>query len=213
MDASGLLTFAGAVFLLAVTPGPDTALALRWTLVRGRRTGWLVALGSMTGVTLHLTAAALGLSALLATSAAAFTTLKLLGAVYLTVLGVRLLLSRRDVGDDTGEAPARPRRLARALPETPYAQGVLSGTLNPKTALFFLTLLPQFVDVSEASAWVLPALAAIAMGTMVLFWVGFLGLVGGASSAVRRPEVMQWVERVTGGVFVALGARLAVAAR
>lgn len=210
MDAAALLTFAGAVFLLALTPGPDTALALRWTLVEGRRRGWAVALGSMTGVTVHLTAAALGLSALLATSATAFTALKLAGAVYLTVLGVRLLLTRRS----SPEEPARPqRRLARALPETPYAQGVLSGVLNPKTALFFLTLLPQFVDVSSASAWVLPALAVIALATMALFWVGFLGLVGGARSAVRRPGVQQWVERVTGGVFVALGVRLAAAAR
>lgn len=207
MDASVLLTFAGAVFLLALTPGPDTALALRWTLVRGRRSGWAVALGSMTGVTVHLTAAALGLSALLATSATAFTVLKLAGAVYLTVLGIRLLMTRREVA----ERP--PRRLARALPETPYAQGVLSGILNPKTALFFLTLLPQFVDVSAASAWVLPVLAAIALATMALFWIGFLTLVGGARSAVRRPGVQLWVERVTGGLFVALGVRLAAAAR
>jgi threonine/homoserine/homoserine lactone efflux protein len=207
VDLSTLLAFAGAVFLLALTPGPDTALALRWALVAGRRSGWLVALGSMTGVTVHLTAAALGLSALLATSATAFTALKLAGAVYLAVLGVRLLLSPRVEPD----APA-PRRRG-ALPETPYAQGVLSGTLNPKTALFFLTLLPQFVDVSSTSPAVLPLLAVVALAVMALFWVGFLGLVGSASSVVRRPAVRQWVERVTGGVFVALAARLAVAAR
>lgn len=209
MDLATLLAFAGAVFLLAVTPGPDTALAMRWTLVSGRRSGWLVALGSMTGVTVHLTAAALGLSALLATSAGAFTALKLAGAAYLTFLGVRLLMARR-VDEDL--EPARQRR-SRGLPETPYAQGVLSGTLNPKIALFFLTLLPQFVDVSAAGVWVLPLLAATALGVMALFWVGFLALVGGAGSAVRRPAVRQWVERVTGGVFVALGVRLAVAAR
>lgn len=209
MDLATLLAFAGAVFLLAVTPGPDTALAMRWTLVAGRRSGWLVALGSMTGVTVHLTAAALGLSALLATSATAFTALKLAGAAYLAVLGVRLLMARRV--DDSGEQA--PRRRSRGLPETPYAQGVLSGTLNPKIVLFFLTLLPQFVDVSTAGVWVLPLLAVTALGVMLLFWVGFLALVGGAGSAVRRPAVRQWVERVTGGVFVALSARLALAAR
>ena len=203
-----MLAFAGAVFLLALTPGPDTALALRWALVSGRRQGWLVALGSMTGVTVHLTAAALGLSALLATSTTAFTAVKLAGAVYLALLGVRLLLARREEAD----SPAPARRL-RALPESPYAQGVLSGTLNPKTALFFLTLLPQFVDVSAAGPWVLPQLAVVALAVMALFWVVFLGLVGGATSVVRRPAVRQWVERVTGGVFVALAARLVVAAR
>ncbi|MDP3714644.1 MAG: LysE family translocator [Mycobacteriales bacterium] len=209
MDTTTLAAFAGAVFLLALTPGPDTALALRWTLVSGRRQGWLVALGSMTGVTVHLTAALLGVSAVLATSATAFTALKLAGAVYLTVLGLRLLLTR---ATPEGEAPP-PRRTGRVLPESAYLQGVLSGTLNPKTALFFLTLLPQFVDVSSTRAWELPLLGLVALVVMAVFWVGFLALVGGAQSVVRRPRVQQWVERVTGGVFVALGARLAVAAR
>ena len=118
MDTTTLAAFAGAVFLLALTPGPDTALALRWTLVSGRRQGWLVALGSMTGVTVHLTAALLGVSAVLATSATAFTALKLAGAVYLTVLGLRLLLTRATA---EGEAPP-PRRTGRCRRE-PSAGG------------------------------------------------------------------------------------------
>jgi len=206
VDPSVLLTFAVAVFLLAVTPGPDTALAMRWALVRDRRAGWAVALGSMTGVTVHLVGAALGLSALLATSATAFTGLKLVGAAYLAYLGVRMLFSRAKPA-----ASEKPRR--RVLPENPYPQGVLSGVLNPKTALFFLTLLPQFVDVRSASLWALPALAAVALATMALFWLVFLLLVGGARSAVRRPRVQAAIERVTGGVFVALAARLALAVR
>jgi threonine/homoserine/homoserine lactone efflux protein len=209
MSLTTLLAFAGAVFLLALTPGPDTALCLRWTLTRGRRAGAAVALGSMTGVTVHLTAASLGLSTLLAASVTAFTVLKVVGAGYLAFLGVRLLVQRKH---GQAEAPAR-SRLARVMPDSPYAQGALSGILNPKTALFFLTLLPQFVDVRSAHLWLLPVLAGLALSIMVVFWAGFLALVGGARSAVRRPRVQAWIERVTGGVFVALAIRLAAAAR
>jgi threonine/homoserine/homoserine lactone efflux protein len=209
MAWSTLFAFAGAIFLLALTPGPDTALTLRWTLVSGRRAGAMVALGSMTGVTVHLSAAALGLSTLLAASVTAFTVVKIVGAVYLAFLGVRLLLHRRRP-DPTDK---RPSRLARALPDTAYAQGALSGITNPKSALFFLTLLPQFVDVRHADRWALPVLAVVALGIMTLFWAGFLALVGGARSAVRRPRVQAVIERVTGGVFVALAVRLVVAVR
>jgi threonine/homoserine/homoserine lactone efflux protein len=211
MAWSTLLAFSGAIFLLALTPGPDTALTLRWTLLSGRRAGAAVALGSMTGVTVHLTAAALGLSTLLAASATAFTVVKIVGAVYLAFLGVRLLLHRRH--DVAAAAPEKRSRLGRALPDTPYAQGALSGITNPKTALFFLTLLPQFVDVRHADLWALPVLAVVALAIMAVYWAGFLALVGGARSAVRRPRVQAAIERVTGGVFVALAVRLVAAAR
>jgi len=130
MDLSTLLTFAGAVFLLALTPGPDTALAMRWTLIRDRRAGALVALGSMTGVTVHLTAAALGLSTLLAASATAFTVLKVVGAGYLTWLGLRLLFQRRR---GTGPEP-KPRSRAPKRERARRGPRVSPGPVSPGPA-------------------------------------------------------------------------------
>lgn len=129
-----IAAFAVASLVLIALPGPDYALITRNTLVAGRAAGIHTMLGGVTGLTVHAAAAALGLSALLAASAGAFATVKLVGVAYLVYLGVRLLFSGR-----AGQVEKQPR--GRRW----FMQGFLSSALNVKVALFFLTFLPQFL--------------------------------------------------------------------
>ena len=130
-----LAEFALTSLVLIALPGPDQALIMRNALMGGRTAGVRTMLGGVSGLGLHATAAALGVSALLKTSAAAYSTLKLVGLAYLVFLAVRMLLSSRR----PGEAEERPRG------GRPYLQGFVSNALNPKCALFFLTFVPQFL--------------------------------------------------------------------
>ena len=181
--------------LLTVSPGADTALVTKITLERGRRAALLATLGICSGLLVHATASALGLSVILATSAEAFTIVKIAGAAYLTYLGVQAL--RSSFRHDTAEV-ASPRRGAN-----PYLQGVFSNVLNPKVAVFYLTFLPQFMSPGD-NVLVRSLAFAAAHGAYALTRIS--ALLGGAG--VRR-----WLERVTGGVLIALGARLALERR
>src|ERR687884_382432 len=129
-----LLQFVVASLVLIALPGPDQALIMRNALVGGRTAGLRTMLGGASGLTVHATAAALGVSALLATSATAYATLKLVGIAYLLYLAVKML---RSAG-----GPSEPERHARH--GRPFVQGFVSNALNPKCALFFLTFVPQF---------------------------------------------------------------------
>src|SRR4051794_24907562 len=124
-----IIEFSAASVLLIALPGPDQALVMRNAAMRGRAAGLRTVLGGASGLSLHASAAALGVSALLATSAAAYETLKVIGIAYLLYLGVRMLRS-------AGHAPADD---ARSRPGRPFVQGFVSNALNPKVALFFLT--------------------------------------------------------------------------
>src|SRR5206468_4683719 len=124
---------------LAVVPGPAVTYIVTQSVDKGRRAGLVSALGVATGGLVHVAAATAGLSALIASSATAFTTVKLIGAVYLVYVGVRRIISKDD-DDEVQTAPARHRDL--------YVQGAVVNVFNPKTALFFLAFLPQFVDQS-----------------------------------------------------------------
>ena len=198
----GLFLLAGV--LLNLTPGQDTMFIIGQSLTGGFRAGIAAAVGIAIGTVCHTLAAALGLSAILATSPLAFSIVKLLGAAYLVFLGLRLILTR-----PVGEGVA-----ARAAPATPRAvlrQGVLTNLLNPKVALFFLAFLPQFVDPASGSR----ILAFIVLGA-IFITTGFLWcLVLAAAAArlqaffLRNPNFKSVIDRVVGGLFVALGARLA----
>ena len=205
MSASHLLAFALASLVIVALPGPDQALITRNALVGGAIAARRTMLGGACGLSVHATAAALGISALLATSATAFTTLKLVGVAYLAFLALRML---------TGRATAAPAHgQPRSGPRHPLAQGFLSNALNPKVALFFLTFLPQFLPSHGAG---LPAAFALSgmFALIYLAWFSTLiAVVDRVGRALRRPRVQRRLERVTASALLAFAVRLAVSAK
>ena len=198
-----MIQFALASLLLIAIPGPDQALIMRNALMRGRAAGLQTMLGGASGLTLHAGAAALGVSALLATSATAYATLKIVGIAYLLFLGARILIAARRPGAGGGEHGGTRRR------GNAFAQGFVSNALNPKVALFFLTFVPQFLPDHGSSLPAALALSAIFAAIYLAWFSGLIGLVDLVGSALRRPRVQAWIERVTGTALVAFGLRLA----
>jgi len=218
MTAS-LLAFIPVALLLTLIPGADTALVTRNALALGMRGARWTILGILTGCLIHASASALGLSAILATSARAYETVKLVGAAYLVWIGVQGIRNARDdrSGDTSpsfGETAtvSQPRRPAAPQPRSsghPFTQGFLTNILNPKVALFYLTFLPQFIP---AGAPVLRTSLLLAMihNALGFVWLSiYARFVDRLRSALTRPVVKAWLERVTGGALVLLGARLA----
>jgi threonine/homoserine/homoserine lactone efflux protein len=207
-----LLGFVGVCVLLTFVPGVDTAMVTRSALARGTRAGVHTAAGAASGLFVHAAAVALGVSALLARSAAGFEVLRLCGACYLVVLGVLTLRGAgRAAQDDDGDAPPGPgSRRGRRPRLGPFAQGLLTNLTNPKAALLFLTLLPQFLSSSATGG--LPVALALATIPATCSFTGLslyaLGL-GRLRPLLRRPRVRRVQERVVGGVLIGLGARLA----
>jgi threonine/homoserine/homoserine lactone efflux protein len=202
----GLFLCAG--ILLNLTPGPDTVYILGRSLAHGRRAGIASALGICVGSIFHTCAAAFGLSAFLATSAWAFSAVKLAGAAYLILLGFRALLQR--------EYDLRvPAKFQQNGPVAAFRQGILTNVLNPKVALFFLAFLPQFIDSatpSKMAAFLILGLTFVMTGTI---WCLVLAWFAAAFSARLRGNaaVSAMLNRAVGSLFIFLGLRLAVAAR
>jgi len=201
-----LWLFILAGLLLNVTPGPDTAYIIGRSIQLGWRGGAAAAIGISCGCLVHVFGAAIGLSALLMTSAAAFTALKLIGAAYLLFTGVQMLLSRpAPVTDVTVQEGAI--QLGRV-----FWQGALTNALNPKVALFFLAFLPQFVAADsphKTAAFLALGLIFIFNGT--LWCLGVAAFASKAASRIRQSQgVMVWINRVLGGMFVYLGFRVAM---
>lgn len=200
-----LLIFLGASILLDISPGPDTLYVLTRTVAQGRRAGILSSIGVCSGALVHVSAAALGLSVVLATSAVAFMAVKYAGAAYLIYLGIRTLRSREALTVGKSQpAPASGWKVFR--------DGVVIDVLNPKPALFFMAFLPQFVNPAAGHA----TLQFFALGLVVigiaLIWE-FL-LVVFAHGVTRRLSgnhtVSRWLNRAVGTVFIGLGIRLAL---
>jgi threonine/homoserine/homoserine lactone efflux protein len=209
--ATGVLPFALAALILIMIPGPDQALITRSALAGGRTAGLLTMLGGVLGVTVHATAAAVGLSALLLASPTAFTVLKVVGAAYLIFMGIQTL--RAAARSRRGPAEATIQRV-RPRPWPAIRKGFLSNALNPKVALFFVTFLPQFLSTgttaggARAQALLLSAVfAALYVGWFSLYVL----LVDGLGSLLRRPRVKAAIERVTGVLLVAFAIRLVTA--
>jgi threonine/homoserine/homoserine lactone efflux protein len=203
---SRLYAFVGAAAILTILPGADMALVTRNVLAIGRRRTMLTIIGIGAGCIIHATASALGLSAILATSATAFNVLKTVGAAYLVWIGVQ---SIRGAGGATpGVSDANARSAAG-----PFLQGFLTNILNPKVAVFYLTFLPQFISPGEPvfRRSLLLASVHIAMGFVWL--TAYAWLVDRIGAVLTRPVVKLNLERVTGGLLIALGARLAWARR
>jgi threonine/homoserine/homoserine lactone efflux protein len=203
-----LVPFLGVVAVLVVTPGPDMLLVVRNGLSGGVRGAWLTGLGCCTGITVHATAAVLGLSAILAASATAYAAVKLAGAAYLAYLGARMLISAIMSGNLSPEAAAPSGRPVGG-PGTAFRQGVVTNLLNPKIALLFLTLLPQFVADGEPRLRTGAILAAVFLGIAVLWWRTFSLAIGPISRVLRAPRARRMLDTVAGCALIAISARVA----
>lgn len=197
-DVHTLLLFMLAGLLLLIVPGPAVVYVVGRSIGQGRSAGVISVLGIATGSLVHVVAAAVGVSAILASSAVAFSIVKYAGAAYLVFLGVRKIL-----GHDTAVTQGAPRESLKRI----YMRGVVVNVLNPKTALFFLALLPQFVD---------PARGLVAVQMIFLGLIfSAMGVVTDGSYAMlasgiggwlrRRPAFLRRQEVVTGSVFITLG--------
>ncbi|WP_425147754.1 LysE family translocator [Deinococcus sp.] len=198
-DLHTLLLFSAAALALILIPGPAVLYIVARSLHQGRRAGLVSALGVLTGGLLHVVAAAVGISALILSSALLFSVVKLLGAGYLIYLGVRTLLSKPELA---AQALPEPRRLSQI-----YWQGALVNALNPKTALFFFAFLPQFVHPGHGPV----ALQTLSLGFTFLLLAcasdSTYALLAGTLS--RRLQGNQKFARrqkyLTGGVYLTLG--------
>jgi threonine/homoserine/homoserine lactone efflux protein len=201
-----IAVFAAAALLFAIVPGPAVIYIVTRSVDQGRSAGFVSALGIATGTLVHVPAAAVGLSALLMSSATAFTVVKYLGAAYLVYLGIRRLLD--DDADAIDAAPAS-RSLRRI-----YSQGALVGVLNPKTALFFLAFLPQFVDPARGSTALQLGVLGVLLVAISMVSDTCYAMLAGTAGVWFRGRSRRFVRRqrlLTGGIYVALGLSAAIA--
>jgi RhtB (resistance to homoserine/threonine) family protein len=205
--------FVAAVFLLNVTPGPDTAYIVGRSVAQGRSAGIVSALGISAGCVVHTLACAFGLTALLAASVTAFTVIKFAGAIYLIYLGVRLVFTKTAAKSEEsaeGAVPTSPKSLRQL-----FAQGFVTNVLNPKVVLFFVAFFPQFVAADSPHK----ILAFLTLGAvfvlMSTLWNGFVAWIAGsmARRLSGKPGVRKWLDRGVGGAFVGLGIKLATSHR
>jgi threonine/homoserine/homoserine lactone efflux protein len=212
--------FVAAGVLLNLTPGPDLLYAITRAGAQGSRAGWAAALGTSTGCLVHVALGALGIAALLASSASAFLLLKLAGAAWLAWLGLRMLLAPAPAPDTVAQGTegraAQPLGLAAV-----FREAALINILNPKVALFFLAFVPQFVSPQAAQ----PGLAFAALGAVFVFngtlVTGAVGIAAAATTDRLRARdgspswsravasIGAWMPRAIGALFVALGLKLA----
>ena len=199
----GLFIVSG--LLLNMMPGPDSLLIVSRSASQGARAGCVAALGIGAGVFVHVFAAALGLSAVLQTSATAFTVVKYIGAAYILYLAFGLLRSTGGTAAVVVKAPPMPLHKV-------FGQGFLTNVLNPKVALFFLAFVPQFIDAATPNK----ALAFIVLGCIFnlngMLWCNALAWFSARASARIKldPKAVTWLNRATGGLFVWLGLKLAL---
>jgi threonine/homoserine/homoserine lactone efflux protein len=196
MAVAQLAGFLGVAALVIVTPGQDTALTIRNTLLGGRRGGVATAAGVVSGQLVWAVAASAGLSAVLLASAPLFTAIRLAGAAYLVLLGFQALVAARGARVDHAGSPRR---------RAPYRQGVLSNLGNPKMAVFFTGLLPQF-----GSTFAGMLALGLLFASLTLAWLAVYAVaVAKAKGILRRGPVRRAFDALTGLALVALGLRVA----
>ena len=198
-----LLAFVGVAALVIVTPGQDTALTIRNTLVGGRRAGLATALGVSSGQAVWTVAASAGVAALIVASEPAFIALKFAGATYLVVLGLQTLR-----GAFRGDPPQR-ARAAGSGEGGALRQGLLSNLANPKMAIFFTSLLPQFAPADGPAFPVLLAFGLLFCAMTFAWLCAYATAVSRARNLLARPRIRRTLDAVMGTALVALGARLA----
>lgn len=201
------LVFFSAAFALNISPGPDLIYILSRTIAQGRKIGIASSLGVCTGALVHVGAAALGLSAVLATSAVAFSLVKYIGAAYLVYLGIKAF---RSAGTHGGLPQ---HSVGNAKPWTAFKQGVMIDVLNPKVAIFFMAFLPQFVRPGSGH----PTIQIVILGMLVIMVAmvveaAFVMAAGQTTTILRKNrKIAVLLNRLLGSVFIALGIRLAFA--
>jgi threonine/homoserine/homoserine lactone efflux protein len=216
LEILNLPAFLTATLLLMFIPGVDMALVTRQVVVHGRRAAFGTLAGLLVGGLVHAAFATIGLSAVLLASSAAYTTVKLVGAAYLVVLGIQTIWVSWRNGSIHGDgkdleftgSSGRPMRLRHA-----FLLGFLSDITNPKVALFFLTFLPQFVMPSSDAAAEIAFLGALFNAIATSWWIGYVFVLDRVSEWLRRSAVRRIIEQVTGLVLVSLGLRVAIERR
>jgi threonine/homoserine/homoserine lactone efflux protein len=205
--AQALAAYVVAAGLLTLTPGLDTALILRTAAVEGPRRAGFAALGIITGCLVWGAAVALGLGALLAASRLAFEVLRWAGAAYLLWLGLNLVLRPREKFELSGAAGAGGGDLAW------MRRGLLTNLLNPKVGVFYVSFLPQFLPDGAAAGPFIFLLAAIHAALGLAWSAALIAATRPIAGAMRKAAVVRWLDRLTGGVFVGFGLRLALERR
>ncbi|MDR5755669.1 LysE family translocator [Caballeronia sp. LZ035] len=214
LGITGFTFFLIAVFLLNVTPGPDTAYIVGRSVAQGRGAGVVSALGISAGCIVHTLACAFGLTAILAASATAFTVVKIAGAIYLIYLGVRLLFAKHEDTAASRDAQASEKAAPKPLHRL-FTQGFITNVLNPKVVLFFVSFFPQFVAADsqhKTLAFLTLGMVFIAMSTV---WNSFVAWIAGSVTErfAGKTGVRKWLDRTVGGAFVGLGIKLATSHR
>ncbi len=200
-----MLLFIVAALVIIIIPGPDQALITRQSLVRGKGSGFMTTVGGASGLTIHATAASLGLTALLVASPVAFSALKIVGAVYLVWMGVQTVRTARRAATNQPTGEPTDRKPLRCL-----RKGFLTNALNPKLAVFFLTFLPQFLPTHG------PVLTKALMycgifAALYLTWFSlYVFTVDRIGSVLRRPKVRSGIEYSTGVLLLGFGLDLAI---
>jgi threonine/homoserine/homoserine lactone efflux protein len=199
--------FLAAAILITLAPGPDNLMVLGLGMARGRRAGMAFGLGCAIGCLSHTALAALGISALIAASDWAFSAFKIVGGCYLLWLGIQALSNAHPAS--SGSTCAMPAQSARRL----FVRGLIANAINPKVILFFLAFLPQFINAGRGqAAWQTVQLGVVFTLQAALIF-GAIGWFAGRLGQwlATRPGVGAWLDRIAGGIFVALGLRLIVA--
>jgi threonine/homoserine/homoserine lactone efflux protein len=202
-----LVGFLVVATVLTIIPGADMALVARNVLTYGRRAGYVTTVGICAGLVVHALASAVGLSAILMTSATLFSAVKLVGAAYLVALGVTSL--RRALIPSAFDGLGPDRASGRSSTTHALVQGFLSNLLNPKVALFYLTLLPQFIRPGDPVLARSLLLASLHVAVGLLWLAVYAYFLGRLGEVLRRPRVRRALEGVTGALLIGLGARLA----
>lgn len=208
---ASFMAFLGVSTIVIVTPGPDTAVTVRNTLLGGRLAGILTALGISAGQAIWALATSFGVVALLVASEFLFQAVKYAGAAYLIYLGLHALIGAWR-GDDGPAVPTRSGK-ARLRPGKAFVQGLMSDLGNPKMAVFFASLLPQFATPGEGLFAALMSLGLV-FSLMTFLWLAaYAFVIAKAGEVLRRPAIRRWIETVTGTLLVVLGLRIAAEQR
>ncbi len=212
MDASALFTFLGLAIVVIATPGPDTALTVRNTLLGGRSAGTFTAMGVSMGQVAWSVATSLGLVAVLLASKPIFQTLKLIGAAYLVHLGIRSLLAACKRSPFSGDVAGR--RAGKSLtPSAALRHGIINNLANPKMAVFFASVLPQFAPPGDGMLGTLLWLGVL-FSLLTFFWLtAYAAAVARAGRLLRESRVARVVEGVAGLTLIGLGVRVATEER